>query len=70
MHAKQRGRTLNLSDEDLALVCEELRGIEKDLGFEVVEAYRARGKDDFPNALTALKDLADALERLCKAELR
>lgn len=59
-----------MSDEDLELVCEELRGIEKDLAFEVVEAYRERRKEDFANALTALKDLADALERLCNAELR
>ena len=56
-----------MSDEDLELVCEELRGIEKDLAFEVVEAYRERRKEDFANAL---KDLADALERLYNAELR
>lgn len=59
-----------MSDEDLELVCEELRGIEKDLAFEVVEAYRERRKDDFANAPTALKDLADSLERLCKAGLK
>ncbi|MCS4540295.1 MAG: hypothetical protein HYU03_06380 [Thaumarchaeota archaeon] len=55
-----------MSDEDLELICEELRGIEKDLAFEVVEAYRERRKDDFANALTALKDLSDVLETLCK----
>ncbi len=58
------------TDEDLELVCEELRKIEKDLAFEVVEAYQERRVDDFANALTTLRDLADSLERLCKAEPR
>lgn len=56
-----------MSDEDLELVCEDLRRIEKDLAFEVVEAYRERRTDDFANALTTLRDLADSLEKLCKA---
>ncbi len=55
-----------MSDEDLELVCEKLRMIEKDLAFEVVEAYQERRMDDFANALTTLKDLADSLERLHK----
>lgn len=38
------------SDKDLEIVCEDLRKIEKDLAFEVTEAYKDRRMEDFRRA--------------------
>lgn len=54
------------SDKDLELVCKDLRKIEKDLSFEVIESYRGRRMDDFADALLALQSLIQVVGHLCK----
>jgi len=54
-----------LSDEDLELACEDLRKIEKDLAFEVVESYQERRMVGFVDALLALQVLVQTVNLLC-----
>jgi hypothetical protein len=53
------------SDRDLKLACEDLRKIEKDLAFEVIESYEDRGMEDFADALVALQSLVRVVTHLC-----
>ena len=55
-----------MSDEDRQLICEDLREIEKDLAFEVVEAYQGRRVEDFANALVTLQVLVEVVSNLCE----
>ena len=55
-----------MSDGDLALVCENLRKIEKDLAFEAVEAYESRRMGDFADALATLQALVEVVGSLCR----
>ena len=56
------------SARDLDLVCGDLRDVEKDLAFEIVESYRERRAEDFADALLALQSLVVVVDRLCKKE--
>ena len=53
------------SDRDLKLACEDLRKIEKDLAFEVIESYEDRRMEDFAEALIALQSLVRVVTHLC-----
>ncbi len=53
------------SDRDLRLACEDLRKIEKDLAFQVIESYEDRRMDDFADALIALRSLVRVVTQLC-----
>jgi hypothetical protein len=55
-----------LSDEDLGLACKDLRKIEKDLAFEVVESYQNRRMKDFADALLTLQALVQTVTLLCE----
>ena len=55
-----------MSDEDRQLIREDLREIEKDLAFEVVEAYQGRRVEDFANALVTLQVLVEVVSNLCE----
>ena len=56
---------VGLSDEDLELVCEDLRKIEKDIAFEAVEPYQSRRMGDFADALLTLQSLVEIVDSLC-----
>ncbi len=55
-----------MSDEDLELACKNLRKIEKDLAFEVVESYQNRRMEDFADALLTLQALVQTVTLFCK----
>ncbi len=57
---------MGLSDEDLELVCEDLRKIEKDIAFEAVESYQSRRMEDFADALLTLQSLVEIVKSLCQ----
>jgi hypothetical protein len=54
-----------LSDRDLELVCADLRKIEKDLAFEVVESYQDGRMEGFVDALLSLQVLVQTVNLLC-----
>jgi len=54
-----------LSEEDLVVACKDLRKIEKELAFEVVESYQSRRMEDFADALLTLQALVETVNSLC-----
>jgi len=62
---KRRGHSAGLSDEDLERACEDLRKIEMDLAFEVVESYQDRRTVGFVDGLLTSQALVQTVNLLC-----
>lgn len=54
-----------MSQQDRERICIGFQEIETDVAFEVIEAYQERRMDDFADALTTLKDLAELRSTIC-----
>ena len=55
-----------MKEEDRRRICEGFQEIERDLAFEVLEAWHDRRLDDFIGALDNLRILREIEREMCK----
>gem|GEM_PF-4855747 len=55
-----------MKEEDRRRICEGFQEIERDLAFEVLEAWQGRRLDEFAGALVSLRLIGEITLDLCK----